>query len=68
MFPTQYIPDFFVAQHYCLRNTSSWGSKDLATGIRNSVAPTESVFLKIHGARCGVEKGIQMGGLLGGEG
>jgi hypothetical protein len=29
---------------------------------------TESVFLKIHGARCGVEKGTQMGGLLGGEG
>jgi ABC-type antimicrobial peptide transport system permease subunit len=27
-----------------------------------------SVFLKIHGARCGVEKGTQMGGLLGGEG
>jgi hypothetical protein len=23
-----------------------------------------SVFLKIHGARCGVEKGTQMGGLL----
>jgi hypothetical protein len=29
---------------------------------------TELVFLKIHGARCGVEKGTQMGGLLGGEG
>jgi hypothetical protein len=27
-----------------------------------------SVFLKIHGARCGVEKGTQMGGPLGGEG
>jgi hypothetical protein len=29
---------------------------------------SELVFLKIHGARCGVEKGTQMGGLLGGEG
>jgi hypothetical protein len=25
-------------------------------------------FLKPHGARCGVEKGTQMGGLIGGEG
>jgi hypothetical protein len=31
MFRTQYIPDFVVAEHYGLRNTSSWGSKDLAS-------------------------------------
>jgi hypothetical protein len=29
-FRTQYIPDFFVAEHYDVRNTTSWGSKDLA--------------------------------------
>jgi hypothetical protein len=29
---TQYIPDFFVAEHYGLRNTASWWSKDLASG------------------------------------
>jgi hypothetical protein len=27
---TEYIPDFFVAEHYGLRNTSSWESKELA--------------------------------------
>jgi hypothetical protein len=37
------------------------------TLYRYSYLP-ELVFLKIHGARCGVEKGTQMGGLLGGEG
>jgi hypothetical protein len=31
MFHTQYIPDFCVAEHYGLRNTTSWGSKDLAS-------------------------------------
>jgi hypothetical protein len=29
---------------------------------------SETVFLKIHGARCGVEKGTQMGGLSEGKG
>jgi hypothetical protein len=24
MFRTHYTPDFFVAEHYCLRNTTSW--------------------------------------------
>jgi hypothetical protein len=33
MFRTQYIPDFFVAEHYGLWNTSSWGSKDLASAL-----------------------------------
>jgi hypothetical protein len=28
---TPLIPVFFVAEHYGLRNTSSWGSKDLAS-------------------------------------
>jgi hypothetical protein len=32
MFPTQFIPDFFVAEHYGLRITTSWLSKDLASG------------------------------------
>jgi hypothetical protein len=32
MFRTQYTPDFFVAEHYDLRNTISWGSSDLALG------------------------------------
>jgi hypothetical protein len=40
---------------------------ELVRGVR-AISGTESVFLKIHGARCGVEKGTQMGGLLGGEG
>jgi hypothetical protein len=31
MFSTQYFPDFFVAEHYGVRNTTSWGSKDLAS-------------------------------------
>jgi hypothetical protein len=31
MFHTQYVPDFFVAEHYGLRKTSSLGSKDLAS-------------------------------------
>jgi hypothetical protein len=26
MFPTQYTPDFFVADHYGLQNTTSRGS------------------------------------------
>jgi hypothetical protein len=30
MFRTQYTPEFFVAEYYGLRNTSSWGSKDHA--------------------------------------
>jgi hypothetical protein len=30
MLRTQYIPNIFVAEHYGLRNISSWGSKDLA--------------------------------------
>jgi hypothetical protein len=37
MFSKQYIPDFFVAEHYGLRNTASWGSKDLASGLINNV-------------------------------
>jgi hypothetical protein len=32
MFHTQYSSDFFVAEHYGLRNTTSWWSKDLASG------------------------------------
>jgi hypothetical protein len=32
MFHTQYTPDFFVEEYYCLRNTTSWGNKDLASG------------------------------------
>jgi hypothetical protein len=34
MFRPQYIPDFFVAEHYGLRNTTGtfWWSKDLALG------------------------------------
>jgi hypothetical protein len=31
MFRTQYIPDFFVAEHYVLGNTSSWWGNDLAS-------------------------------------
>jgi hypothetical protein len=31
MFRSQYIPDFFVAEHYVLQNTTSWGSKDLGS-------------------------------------
>jgi hypothetical protein len=31
---TQYIPDFFVAERFGLRNTIFWGSKDLALGWR----------------------------------
>jgi hypothetical protein len=31
MFLTQSMPDFFVAEHYGLRNTSSWWSKNLAS-------------------------------------
>jgi hypothetical protein len=31
MFRPQWIPDFFVADHYGLRNTTSWGPKDLAS-------------------------------------
>jgi hypothetical protein len=33
MFLTQYIPDFLVAEHYGLRKTTFWGSKDLASFI-----------------------------------
>jgi hypothetical protein len=32
MFLTQYTPDFFVAEYCVLRNTTTWGSKDLASG------------------------------------
>jgi hypothetical protein len=32
MFRTQYIPDFFVTEHYGLLNTTYWGCKDLASG------------------------------------
>jgi hypothetical protein len=31
MFRTQCTPDFFAAEYYCLRNTNSWGTKDLAS-------------------------------------
>jgi hypothetical protein len=33
MFRAQYFPDFFVAEHYGLRNTSSLWSMDLASGL-----------------------------------
>jgi hypothetical protein len=32
MFPTQFIPDFLVAEYYGLRNTIFWVAKDLAFG------------------------------------
>jgi hypothetical protein len=31
MLTTQFIPDFFVAEYYGLRNTIFWGSLDLAS-------------------------------------
>jgi hypothetical protein len=39
MFRTQYFPDFFVAEHYGLRNTicTSWWSKDLASRNAGSI-------------------------------
>jgi hypothetical protein len=33
MFRPQYFPDFLIAEHCGLQNTSSWGSKDLASGF-----------------------------------
>jgi hypothetical protein len=41
MFRTQYIPDFFIADHYGLRNTSSWGPKDLALGFPPKLISSE---------------------------
>jgi hypothetical protein len=48
MFPTQYIPDFFVAEQCSLRNTSPWGSKDLATSFQMS--KDSGTELKFRGA------------------
>jgi hypothetical protein len=33
MLPTQFIPHFFEAEYYGLRNTIFWGSKDLASEL-----------------------------------
>jgi hypothetical protein len=32
LFRTQYTLDFLIAEYYGLRNTISWGTKDLASG------------------------------------
>jgi hypothetical protein len=39
MLRTQYAPDFFVTEYYILRNTTSWRSKDLATGSNLQMLP-----------------------------
>jgi hypothetical protein len=48
MFCTQYTPDFFVEEYYGLRNTTSWGSKDLANGPEFESASPHSL---LNGAR-----------------
>jgi hypothetical protein len=39
LFPTQYTPDFLIAEYYDLRNTFFWGSKDLGSGVRKEPEP-----------------------------
>jgi hypothetical protein len=58
---------FLLGLIECTRNLSAL-LKKMGTLPPTVYKRAELVFLKIHGARCGVEKETQMGGLLGGEG
>jgi hypothetical protein len=44
MLPTQFIPDFFVAEYYGLRNTIFWGSEYLASVY----SATDAILIKVH--------------------
>jgi hypothetical protein len=39
LFRTLYTPDFLVMNHYGLRNTTSWWSKDLASVMYIGIRP-----------------------------
>jgi hypothetical protein len=55
----QYIPDFFVAEHYGFKNTFSWGSKDLFSGIAYENYAWRKEVKRISDTRCLCSRFVQ---------